>query len=226
MFKQLIIMNKVLLVGASGLVGSHLLKYILKEDSVQQLVLLNRRNVDVKHPKLVQHEVDFENLSDELFQGVDALFCCIGTTLKKAGSKHEQWKVDYDIPVYLAQLAKKNDVESFSIISSLGAKATSKNFYLKMKGQVEKVIQQLNIPSVNIFRPSLLLGDRTESRPGEDIAKVFMPIMRPILNGKWRKYRPIYAEVVAKSMFRIANERKLGTTIIESDKIEETGSEY
>ncbi len=219
-------MEKVLLIGASGLVGSHLLSYLLKQNSVKELVLLNRTNVEVSHEKLEQHQVDFENLSDDYFLGVDTVFCCVGTTFKKAGSKHKQWKVDYDIPVYLAQLAKKNDVAAFSVISSLGADYNSKNFYLKMKGQVEKVIQQLNIPSVNIFRPSLLLGDRTESRPAEDIAKLFMPLMRPLLTGKWRKYRPIYAEVVAKAMFRVAKERNLGVTIVESDKIEILGSEY
>lgn len=219
-------MNKILLVGASGLVGSHLVSHLLKQDSVQELILLNRTNINRTDSKLIQHKVNFEHLTDDLFEGVDAVFCCVGTTMKKAGSKHAQWKVDYDIPVYLAQLAKKNDVESFSIISSLGADHKSKNFYLKMKGEVEKVLSQLNIPSVNIFRPSLLLGDRTESRPAEDIAKIFMPLMRPVLTGKWRKYRPIYAEVVAKAMFRVTDERKLGVNIIESDNIEVMGSEY
>lgn len=219
-------MNKVLLIGASGLVGSHLLSFLLKQDSVKELVLLNRKNNNVSDPKLIQHEVDFQNLSDDLFEGVDVVFCCVGTTMKKAGSKHAQWKVDYDIPVYLAQMAKKNDVEAFSIITSLGADYTSKNFYLKMKGQVEKVVKQLNIPSVNIFRPSLLLGDRTESRPAEDIAKVFMPLMRPILSGKWRKYRPVYAEVLAKAMFRATEKRKLGSNTFESDVIADLGSEF
>lgn len=148
--------------------------------------------------------------------GSDAVFCAIGTTQKKVGGDKVAYrKVDYDIPVNAARFCAETKCPNFLLVSSVGANSNSNNFYLKLKGEVEDAVQQRPIQSISIFRPSILLGKRSESRPGEKIGQSVMSFFAFLLVGGWEKYRPIDAEKVAKAMVAVAKEEKPGATIYE-----------
>jgi len=209
-----------LLVGATGLVGGHCLNYLLKDETYSRIVVLSRRNLEIENPKLTQHMVDFDQLekySDQI--KADDIFCCLGTTIKKAGSKEAFRKVDYYYPLRIAQLAAKNGARQFLLISSLGASQTSKIFYNRVKGETEAAIREILFYGVQIFRPSLLVGDRAENRVGEKVAEFLLKTVKPILIGGWKKYRAITAANVAKAMVEIAKTDLKGIHIYKSNQI-------
>lgn len=210
-----------LIVGASGLVGSHCLNTLLEDDYYNKVVSLGRRTLPIDHEKLEQHVVDFEKLNAHatLFQ-VDHIFCCLGTTIKKAGTKANFRKVDYHYPVAVAKLGLEHGAQCFSIITALGANSESWIFYNKVKGDVEKTIKQLDYPSVHIFQPSLLMGDRKETRIGEQIGAGFFRVMNPFFAGPLGKYKAIEAHVVGRTMVICAKQEKTGFHIYESDIIQ------
>jgi uncharacterized protein YbjT (DUF2867 family) len=210
-----------LLVGATGLVGGHCLRYLLKDETYSRIVTLTRRNLEIENPKLTQHIIDFDQLdknSDQI--KADDIFCCLGTTIKKAGSQEAFRRVDYHYPVKIAQLAAKNGIRQFLLISSLGADKNSKIFYNRVKGETEAAIREIPFYGVQFFRPSLLVGDRTETRGGEKIAEFFLKILKPILIGGWKKYRAISAANVAKAMVEIAKTDLKSMHIYESNQIQ------
>lgn len=194
-----------LIAGATGLIGSHCLDELLSSDRYSKVIAVGRRKLSREHDKLVSLVVDFDQLDnvDELANFDDA-FCCLGTTIKKAGSKENFKKVDYTYVINFASLAKKAGATRFMVVSAIGADAKSSVFYNQVKGEMENSLKDLNIPQTHIFEPSLLLGDREEFRLGERIGEVVMKLARPVLRGGLSKYRAIHAADVAKAMVRAA----------------------
>jgi len=209
-----------LLAGATGLVGGHVLRLLLADPDSTPVTVLGRRPLATGHPKLVQHTVDFDRLAELTpFPRADDVFCCLGTTIKTAGSQDAFYKVDFTYVHELARLAVAAGARQLLLISSLGADPASRVFYSQVKGKVEDAVRALPYYGVHIFRPSLLLGERAEFRLGERLATVVAPVVSWALVGGLAKYRPIHAETVAQAMVRVAKERREGTRVYESDEI-------
>jgi len=198
------------LIGATGLIGSHLLKCLQDDDDFKTIRLLVRRPVPYNHPKIRVLVIDF---ADEAafkagIAGCNAVFCTVGTTNKKVkGDKAAYRKVDYDIPVNAARFCAETGCPHFLLVSSVGANSKGGNFYIKLKGEVEDQVRNISIPSVSIFRPSMLLGKRPESRPLEAIVQV---MIKPLSLLFPSKYKPIAAEDVAKAMIAACKQSKPG----------------
>ncbi|MDP3557160.1 MAG: oxidoreductase [Bacteroidota bacterium] len=211
-------MKTALVVGATGLVGSNLVNQLNDSKFYSKIILLVRRKSELNHLKIEEKVIDFDNIDASIIKG-DDIFCAIGTTLKKAGSKENQYKIDCEYPFKIAQIAKQNNVKQFILVSSLGADAKSSNFYLKTKGDLEEKISDLNFETFIIIRPSLILGDRKEFRLGEKIGVVLFKILSPLFIGGLKKYKGVKASSIAKTMIKLANENLTGKVIVESDKI-------
>ncbi len=194
-----------ILLGASGLVGSHCLDLLLASPIYDRVLSIGRRELEISNEKLVQHVIDFDKVDQYagLFRG-DDLFCCLGTTMRKAGSKEAFQKVDYHYIYDTARQAAKTGVNQFLLVSSVGASADSLFFYSRVKGKTEQAIRELPFWAVHIFRPSLLLGERNENRWGEEIAEKIGKGLDLITGGLLTKYKPVEAEVVAKAMVQAA----------------------
>jgi uncharacterized protein YbjT (DUF2867 family) len=210
-----------LLVGASGLVGGHLLQLLLDDDLYHRVTVLVRRPLPVQHLKLRECIVNFDQIDQHRseVQG-DDVFCCLGTTILAAGSEEAFRKIDFTYVVQIAALASKNGAQQFLLVSSLGADVQSRIFYSRVKGEVEQAVAKLPLKSIQIFRPSFLLGDRKESRPYEKIGIIFSKFLSFALVGKWKKYRAIQAQTVAKAMLFTAKQREPGVNVIESQRMQ------
>jgi uncharacterized protein YbjT (DUF2867 family) len=208
--------------GASGLIGKSLLELLMTDPAYDKIRVFARKKIDLSDPKAELHVSDLVDISKlkDLIKG-DDLFCCLGTTISKAGSKDAFRKVDYEMPANIAMIAAENNVQGFYIVSSLGADPVSSNFYLRTKGEMEEAVKKTGINSVGIFRPSLLLGSRAEFRFGESLGKGFMKLLNPLLFGSWKKYRAIEGADVAKAMRSAAKENKAGNSIYQSDEIQQ-----
>jgi len=211
-----------LLIGVTGLVGGHCLDFLLKDNNYSKVITLGRRRLERENEKLVQHVIDFDALeeSKELVKA-DDVFCCLGTTIKTAGSQEAFRKVDFTYPTEIASLASQNGAEQFLIVTALGANSKSSIFYNRVKGETEDAISKIDFKSIQIFRPSLLLGDRKESRSGERWGEFFLTTFKFLLVGSLRKYRAIDASEVAKAMVRMAKAKPAGVHIYESQRIKE-----
>jgi uncharacterized protein YbjT (DUF2867 family) len=198
--------RNVLIAGASGLVGSALLEMLFAQITIGKVIVLARKSLPIAHPKLIIVEVDFDNPDSfsEIFKDIQIVFCCVGTTMKIAGSKEAFRKVDYAIPVNLARLASAAGVAKMIVISSLGADKNSSNFYLKTKGEMEDAVSTFPFRKIAFLRPSVLLGPRKENRIGEKMAQVFLRSISFMLVGRLKKYRPIESRMVAKAMLMIS----------------------
>ena len=210
-----------LILGATGLIGKELVKIISENEQYDKILLLVRKSFEINNERCEIQIVNFDELHEysELFQ-VNDVFCCLGTTIKKAKTKEAFRKVDYEYPVEAAKLAKKNGVEKFLIVSAMGADANSRIFYNRVKGELEETLKKLNLPSLQIFRPSLLLGNREEFRLGEKIAEKASGFLNFIMIGPLRPYRGIQAKKVADAMVVIAQSNKKGTVIYPSNEID------
>ncbi len=208
-----------LLAGATGLVGGYVLRRLLANSRYSRVEILVRRESPIRDPKLTQRIVDFARL-DAGVLGIapDEVFCCLGTTIRKAGSEAAFRRVDYDYPLALARLAKAVGAGKFLMVSALGADPKSAVFYNRVKGEVEQAIAAIGLPAAYFFRPSLLLGPRAENRPREKIGIAVGKLIGPLLIGGLRKYRPIHAGAVAAAMVHVAN-HDLPAGVIESDAI-------
>ncbi len=215
-----------LVIGSSGLIGSHLVIQLLSNPNFEKVIVFNRRPCLILHPKIEEHLIDFNDLKPiEPFVKGDVMFCTMGTTIKKAGSKEAFRLVDVVYPEQFAQMALNNQVKQFLLISSLGADLESNNFYLKTKGEIETFLQQSAFNSVSILRPSLLLGDRKEFRLGEKLATYILPVLSLFLIGPFKKYKAIEAKTVAKAMVNIALQNKPGFNIYPSDELQTIGNQ-
>lgn len=210
-----------LVVGATGLIGQALLQQLLEDKNYRTVVTLTRRYLGFTHDRLVQLVVDYNELREmrQLIEATD-IYCCLGTTMKKAGSKDAFRLVDYQYVMDVATIAEANGSKNFYLVSSIGANPKSKNFYLRVKGEVEQALRQLSFESLNIFRPSYLDGNRQESRTGESVGLKVANTLSFAMIGGLKKYRPIHAEQVAKGMRAIAHAATQGVHVFESDKIQ------
>ena len=217
-------MKTALIIGATGLAGSHLLKALLASDKYEKVISFSYRETEYSHPKLVKHKVNFDNPQDfcNLVRG-DDFFCTIGTTIKKAGSKQAFKKVDFTYPQQFAKCAMENGVPNFLIISALGANAKSSNYYMQTKGEIEDYLRQGNFQSVSIMRPSLLVGDRDEFRFAEKIGGMVMKLFSFAFVGPLKKYKAINGETLANAMFNIAQKNSSGFNVYLSDELQELG---
>lgn len=188
-----------LIVGASGLVGSFLLERLLASSTYARVTAWVRRDPGRSHPKLEIEVVDFERLPERRIEAED-VFCCIGSTLRQAGSRQAFRRVDFDIPVALARLAARDGAKRFLVVSALGADARSRVFYSRVKGEMEDAVRSSGVPKVHVFRPSLLSGPRKEFRFGERAGLALASLLGPLLG----KYRPTRAEDLAAAMLRAA----------------------
>lgn len=215
-----------LLLGATGLVGGHVLDLLLDDPAYGGVRVLGRRPVPREHPELRQETVDFDRLRDcaELVRAQD-VFCCLGTTIRAAGSREAFRRVDLDYPRAVAEAAARNGAERFLLVSAMGADAGSSIFYNRVKGEAEDAVRTLPFQEVVILRPSLLLGERAEHRPGEALAQRVMPRLSPLMRGPLRRYRPVHAAAVARAMVRLAKAGGRGVRVVESDAIEALGGE-
>ncbi|MBX3736611.1 MAG: oxidoreductase [Candidatus Didemnitutus sp.] len=218
-------MATALIAGGSGLVGGYLLQELLAAAEYDRVVAVARRPLGVDHPKLTQVTTDFAALRQLAtpLRGDDA-FCCLGTTIKKAGSREAFRAVDQGAVLAFAWAAQQGGAKRFFHVSSMGADAASRFFYTRVKGETEHALEVMNFETLGLFRPSLLLGPRTEYRLGERLSAMGLAISEPFLVGGWRKFRAIHAEVVARAMVRAAlGSGPRGTLIFESDEIQDLG---
>ncbi|HEX2970126.1 MAG TPA: NAD(P)H-binding protein [Bacteroidales bacterium] len=200
-------------IGATGLIGNQLVELLENDDFFKKIRVVARRQVDFNNPSI---DIRVINFSDEsafrtAISGSDAVFCAVGTTNRKVnGDKDAYRNVDYDIPVNAAKYCKETGIQKFLLVSSVGANSKSNNFYLRFKGEVEDNIRKLNLNSVTVFRPSMLLGDREEFRAGELLGKALAVPMSIFLPSN---YRPIHARNVAKAMIRASKKTDKGFKI-------------
>ena len=214
-----------LLVGASGLVGGHLLKLLLADDAYVRVIVLTRKPLGSEHSKLLEYVVNFNQLEQhqDRMKGED-VFCCLGTTIKTAGSQEAFRRVNFSYVVQTAAISHKNGARQFLVISSLSADVHSRIFYNRVKGEMEEAIAKIPFDVVKIFRPSLLLGERRESRPAEALGIFFVKALSILLfRGGMRRYRAIHAQTVATAMLRAAKQQVEGVEILESEEIQSLG---
>lgn len=208
--------------GATGLVGGQLVRLLLNDPEYQKVTVVVRRLIKEGSPRLEQIELtDFEQL-DSLKNRLKATeyHCCIGTTIKKAGTKHAFRYIDFEIPVMIARLAAELGVDRLAVISSIGADARSSSFYLKTKGEMEKKVRESFHGQLIFFRPSLLMGKRSEFRFGENAAIAFMKVFGWLFIGPLGKYRGIDAADVARAMISAVSGPDK-TLVLESDRIQD-----
>ena len=213
-----------IVLGASGLVGNEVLYALLNDADFSSIKIFIRKPLPIEHPKLEQHIINFNVIGN--YSGLitgDVIFCCLGTTIKTAGSKEAFRKVDYTYPLEFARIAKQNGVKTFMLTSSLGADKSSSNFYLKVKGEVEETLKQLEFNTLITLRPSMLLGNRKEFRLGEYIGKIIMKGLGFLFVGGLKKYKAVEAGVVAKAMVKLSKSGLPGFNMFESDKLQAIG---
>ncbi len=207
-------MKKALVIGGTGLIGKQLIELLLAGEKYIVIALV-RKPLSLTHEKLIQVVFDFDH-PDKQAVVADEIYCCLGTTIKTAGSKPAFYKVDYEYVLTIAQTGFSNDAKKFALVSSMGANKNSNIFYSKTKGAIEEAVTRIGYNSLFIFRPSILLGRRTEFRFGEMIGKFLMTVFAFAIP---KKYKAIEARQVAKAMIAGMNSGKTGIHILESDSI-------
>lgn len=206
-----------LVVGGSGLVGKEVISELIASEKYTEVVTLTRKPLDFTHPKLSSIIFNFDHPDASVVCG-DDIFCCLGTTMKKAGSKEAFYRVDYTYPIEIAQLGHQNGAKRFAIVTAMGADSGSMFYYNRVKGDVEATLKKIGFDALLIFRPSLLVGNRGETRLGEQIGEGLSKILRPLIP---IKYRSIEARKVAKAMVTITASNVKGTLVYESDVMQE-----
>lgn len=211
--------------GASGLVGGELLRLLLDAPEYDRVVALGRRPLEINHPKLVSLTVDFAALEKKTTDlGGDDAFCCLGTTIKDAGSREAFRAVDHAAVLAFAWAAQRGGAKRFFLVSALGADVQSRVFYSRVKGETEAALQVLGFGTLGIFQPGLLLGKRARFRLGERVAEAMLWLAEPLLLGRLRKYRAIEAATVARAMLRCSfGQPGQGLLVFRSDEIQDLG---
>jgi len=217
------------IIGASGLTGNLVLEELLRDNDFKTVRILVRRTVKIIHPKLEQEIVNFNNLDEytKKFGEGDVIFCCIGTTQKKVKGDKELYKqIDYDIPINAASIGIAKGFKKFLIVSAIGANENSSNFYVRLKGKIENALKQFHFDSLDIFQPSLLNGNRNETRVLEKMIQGVMDIVSFLFLGPLKKYHAIGADNVAKSMVYAARQNKSGVHYYTYQEMMEMAREY
>ena len=209
-----------LLAGATGLIGSQLLPLLLASERYDKVIVVGRKSVPTIHPKLVQVITELDKLEDARLKLIaDDVYCCLGTTMARAGSQTAFFKVDFSYVVQLAALAAGNFAAQFLVVSSMGADAESRMYYSRVKGEMEAAVRQAPFRAIHIFRPSLLLGERDHPRLGERLGAMGLRLLRPLLRGPLLKYRPVTGAAVAAAMLRAAAAEGSGARVHQSDEL-------
>jgi uncharacterized protein YbjT (DUF2867 family) len=206
-----------LLLGASGLTGGYCLQALLNENQFDNVITLTRKPLPIHHSKLEQIITDFSRL-DNLQSALkaDIVFCCLGTTIKKAGTKEKFKQIDYEYPLQIAKIAKEKGASAFVLVSAIGASVKSLFFYSRVKGELEQALKNLHFHTLIILQPSLLLGDRKEKRIGEDVGKVIYFLFAFLIPAK---YKAIHAQQVASAMVKLSLQGLSGIVIKENHEI-------
>ncbi len=198
-------MKTAILFGASGFVGSYLLEDLLNDSDYSKVIVVVRKDLNIKHPKLETIIGDYQSLPALKSKLVaDEIFIAIGTTKAKTPDKTLYYQIDHDYPVLAAQMVKENGGKSVFLVSAVGANATSGVFYIKLKGETERDIEAIGFDHTHIFRPSLIMGNRNENRTTESIFMKIWSVINPVLIGGLNKYKGIDAKNIAKAMIQAA----------------------
>ena len=213
-------MKSAIVIGSTGLVGGYLISTLAKSKSFEKVIALVRRPYFEHYENVDEVVLDF-NKEDPFssLKKVDHVFCCLGSTIRKAGSKKEFRFVDFHLPVLFAKWAKKNNCDTFSLVSSMGADSKSKIFYNRTKGDVEEEIKKFSFSKTQIFRPSLIMGKRNEFRPGELLGKGVFTLLNPLMVGTLKKYKAIHARDIAQGMVGHLSKNQYGVKVVESNEI-------
>ena len=212
-------MSVAVIAGSTGLVGSHLLNLLLDDVSCSRVIALSRKPLSREHPKLQNMVIEFDSLETiSVDLKADDVFCCLGTTIRQAGSQAAFRKVDYDYPVKLAQITKEQGARQYLLITALGSDKNSSIFYNRVKGEVEEAIGSIGFDSYHIFQPSMLLGVRKEERGGESAGKLVMKILGFAIP---KRYKAVDAAKVAKGMLKSAAKKQPGTHIHSSAELQD-----
>lgn len=213
-------MRTALVVGGSGLVGRSCLQALLEEPTYESVLSVGRRALPgVNHPKLQQKVLPLESIASLELPRVQDVFCTLGTTIRKAGSQQVFRQIDYELPLAVANHALKSGAEQFVLVSSVGADSKSKNFYLRTKGELEDAVKSLPFKGVHLLRPSLLLGNRAESRPLESAFIGLGSLLQFLCMGPLKRYRPVSAVAVGRAMVGAALSSRQGSSVYEYDGI-------
>ncbi|MEC0269280.1 NAD(P)H-binding protein [Paenibacillus anseongense] len=220
--------------GGTGLVGRELIRLLLEDPRYDKIIALVRRDIQIRHlrgsEKLVQVKTDYSQLDADLGPSVMAamegahVFCTLGTTIKKAGSQEQFRRVDFEFPMKLGEIAGAGKAEVFAIVTAMGANHASSIFYNRVKGDVEQGLRALNLRSLYMLRPSLILGDRDEVRVGEQLGSLVSRVISPLMIGGLRTYRPIQASKIAAGLIACAQKGEAGAHVVLSDRIAELAS--
>ncbi|MEN8125058.1 MAG: NAD(P)H-binding protein [Bacteroidota bacterium] len=208
-----------IILGATGLTGNLLLQKLINDERYELVKIFSRKPIEIKHPKVIEvigNLLELETFNKDFT--ADEVFCSIGTTAKKTPDKELYKKIDIGIPLSAAKLCKENNINTFIVMSSLGADAKSSVFYNKIKGEMEQSVLKEGITNTYILRPSIILGKRNENRIFEGIGKTMFTVFQFLFIGKLKRYKAIEADNIAKAMIYLANS-KPDIDIIESDKI-------
>jgi uncharacterized protein YbjT (DUF2867 family) len=200
-----------LVAGASGMVGTELVRVLVATGDYRRVIALSRRPLPIESPRLVNRILRFENLESDL-RGLacDDAYCCLGTTLRQAGSRQAFRAVDHDLVLRFARFAQAAGAKTLVVVSAAGAAPEARNFYLKVKGETELALEALRFRSLHLVQPSLLLGQRRQWRTAEVLGRVFMPLVNPLLLGRLERWRAISARTVAAAMRAAARSGRLG----------------
>lgn len=213
-------MRSALVVGATGLVGLALVKLLCESEEYAAVNIIARRPLDFDHPKLIVKVREFDQIADADIEFAHEVFCCLGTTIKKAGSREQFEKVDVEYPLTIAALTKNRGIGHFIVISAMGASEKSFAYYNRVKAKLEAELIAMDFPQLSIVRPSLLIGDRGEFRIGEKVGEKALQFFNPLLIGSAKKYRSISAEQVALAMKVVAlHGKKAKVTIYKSNEL-------
>ncbi|GGW98598.1 NAD(P)H-binding protein [Salegentibacter mishustinae] len=209
-----------IILGATGLTGGMLLQQLLEDDRYEKIKLFSRSSVEIENPKIEEHLIDLFKLEEHKDKfTADEVFCCVGTTKSKTPDHETYTRIDRGIPIAAAKLCKENKVDTFLVVSALGANPKSRVFYNRTKGKMEQEVLEQEIKHTYILQPSLITGERKESRSFEKIGKIMLNFVNPFFLGTLRKYKSISAESIAKAMVAIANSPELDVQRIPSDEI-------
>ena len=212
-------MKTALLFGSSGLIGGQLLNNLIQNNDYNKIKIFVRSEPEIKDSKIEIIKIDFNNLENHIedIKGDDCFFC-IGTTKKNSPDKNEYKRIERDMPIEIAEIAKANSINSFIYVSSGFADPKNSGAYLRYKGEVEEELKKLNFTKLGIMRPSFLMGNRKEKRFGEKIGIFLFKLLSPLFLGPLKKMKPIHSEIVANAMIKVANE-DIQQSIFESNEI-------
>lgn len=209
----------VAIAGATGLTGTYCLEYLLLQLKITKVIAIGRKPTGITHPKHEEVLLKDNLLTTKIV--ADAFICCLGTTIKKAGSKEAFKAVDLELPLHLAKSLHENGCEIATVISAMGADEKSSFFYNQVKGQLEEQLKMVGFDSLSIFRPSIIDGPRKEKRLGEKVGLAVMKFFSPLMVGSLKNYRPIHAKTIGRSLVTSVLLHKPDVTTYTSEEIKQ-----